>query len=92
MSRQFFLFLGFLPGLGRHNQIILYLQLDCSFRGSYPFAYSVPRGVLCNQVVPLALLLTVTQNKFTYQWFLDDRQESVTIHPIQFPPKPVLSD
>jgi hypothetical protein len=48
------------------SQIIEEMQLDCSFCDSYPFTYSVPRDVACDEGVPLTLALNVTENNVTY--------------------------
>jgi hypothetical protein len=69
-----------------------YLQLDCSFRASRPFAYSVPQGVVCNQAIPLALVLNLSESKETYAWFLEDLHASQGVGIPESPEKPVLSD
>jgi hypothetical protein len=73
-------------------QRIQYLQLDSSFRASYPFVYCVPQGIVCNEAVPLALIVNVSETKSIYQWFLDDLAFSQKLLPRDLPKKPVLSD
>jgi hypothetical protein len=46
--------------------LIKYIQLDCSFRASHPFVYSVPQRIIFNKAVPLALTVNVAENLDTY--------------------------
>jgi hypothetical protein len=72
--------------------IVSYLQLDCSFRASHPFAYCVPQGLLFNEAIPLGLVLDLTENEQIYQSFMDDLIASHVPPPVDVPSKPVLSD
>jgi ubiquitin C-terminal hydrolase len=47
-----------------------YLQLDCSFRGTRPFAYSVPMAIIRNVAVPLGFIMTPTEHTDTYTNFM----------------------
>jgi hypothetical protein len=49
-----------------------YLQLDCSFHATKPFAYCVPQAMICNEAVPLGLILTPRESKVTYETFLTE--------------------
>jgi hypothetical protein len=71
--------------------VVQSLQLDASFAPSHPFVYSVPLGILYNEAAPLGLIINVTEDSGTYQWFWDDLNAS-TVPLRQLIAKPVLSD
>jgi hypothetical protein len=74
------------------HRIVKLLQLDASFEASRPFAYNVPQGILDNEAVPLALVVNVSDDVNTYQWFLDDLRSSMP-NPTEFLwMKAILSD
>jgi hypothetical protein len=49
-----------------------YLQLDCSFRCTKPFAYCAPQSIISNEGFPLGFILTPEEAYHTYQWFFED--------------------
>jgi ubiquitin carboxyl-terminal hydrolase 36/42 len=51
-----------------------YIQLDCSFRGTKPYAYCVPQAIIGNEAVPLGFIMTPSECGETYRWWLADLQ------------------
>jgi hypothetical protein len=49
-----------------------YVQLDCSFRATKPFAYCVPQAMICNEAVPLGFILTPRESAVTYSTFMEE--------------------
>jgi hypothetical protein len=66
-----------------------YIQLDCSFRATKPFAYCVPQAMIHNAAVPLGFIMTPRECALTYTMFMEEvwgfKEGQVT-------DKPVLSD
>jgi hypothetical protein len=65
-----------------------YVQLDCSFKGSKPFAYCVPQAIIKNQAVPLGLVIAPSESGFAYIAFM---KELWRLHP-GLERKRILSD
>jgi ubiquitin C-terminal hydrolase len=53
-------------------QAASYIQMDCSFRCSRPFAYCVPQAIIRNEAVPLGFIMTPTESCFTYTTFMKE--------------------
>jgi hypothetical protein len=53
-----------------------YIQLDCSFRGTKPFAYCVPQAIIGNEAIPLGFIMTPSECSETYDWWLADLQQA----------------
>jgi hypothetical protein len=66
-----------------------YIQLDCSFRATKPFAYCVPQAMIKGDAVPLGFIMTPRECALTYTMFMEElwgfKEGQVT-------DKPVLSD
>jgi ubiquitin C-terminal hydrolase len=60
-----------------------YIQLDCSFRGTKPYAYCVPQAIIGNEAIPLGFIMTPSECNETYDWWFADLTNSdkrVTVH------------
>jgi hypothetical protein len=66
-----------------------YIQLDCSFRGTKPFAYCVPQAMIHNEAVPLGFIMTPRECALTYTMIMEELWD---FKPEELAPKPVLSD
>jgi hypothetical protein len=69
-----------------------YIQLDCSFRATRPFAYCVPMAILQNEAVPLGFILTPTESAYTYTTFMETLWSLMPDEDNKKPRPPVLSD
>jgi hypothetical protein len=49
-----------------------YLQLDCSFKATRPFAYCVPQALIKNQAVPLGFVMAPHESGFAYTSFMNE--------------------
>jgi ubiquitin C-terminal hydrolase len=67
-----------------------YIQLDCSFRGTKPYAYCVPQAIIGNEAVPLGFIMTPSECAETYRWWLADLQAANC--GAAMPKKIILSD
>jgi hypothetical protein len=66
-----------------------YIQLDCSFKPSYPYSYCTPQAIINNEAIPLGFIMTPTEREATFAWFYQDLE---LMHGGTLPPKPILSD
>jgi hypothetical protein len=66
-----------------------YIQLDCSFKPSYPYCYCTPQAIINNEAIPLGFIMTPTERKATFAWFYQDLE---LMHGGTLPPKPILTD
>jgi ubiquitin C-terminal hydrolase len=53
-----------------------YIELDCSFRGTKPYAYCVPQAIIGNEAIPLGFILTPSECNETYDWWFTDLQNA----------------
>jgi hypothetical protein len=67
-----------------------YIQLDCSFRATKPFAYCVPQVIIDNEAVPVGFFLTLTESTFTYQTFMEELWSMIPAN--ELVKLPILSD
>jgi hypothetical protein len=84
--------LTWIPPWGHSAQdVAQYVQLDASFRGSRPFAYSVPQAIIYNEAVPFGFSMAPTESHWIYEWFFQDfsryKKPGTPVHK-----KPVLCD
>jgi hypothetical protein len=66
-----------------------YIELDCSWRGFWPFAYCIPLAIINNEAVPLGFIITPTERQLTYEWFFLDLEAYIEQ---ALDTKPLLSD
>jgi hypothetical protein len=68
-----------------------YIQLDCSFRATKPFAYCTPQAIVNNEAVPLGFIMTPTESCFTYTTFMEALWNLIPVDELK-KDLPVLSD
>jgi hypothetical protein len=70
-------------------EIVQFIELDCSWEPTDPYAYCVPHAVVYNESIALGFIITPTEREDTYGWFYDDLKAMAQQ---DLPPKPILSD
>jgi hypothetical protein len=69
-----------------------YMQLDGSFKASYPYVYSTPQGVQSNEALPLGMSIHLSEDFLLFDYFQNDLQSVVPPGCPPLPGRPVLSD